>query len=91
MQSTMTTEYHLELYEGSFRNDPIWSIQSATPLPSISSGQYMMYEGLSQLAWENSPTKQQRIKVVDVEHSFMPVEDILIHKLLVKVEIVDRE
>lgn len=87
----MTTEYHLELYVGSFRNEPIWSIQSASPFPSISTGEYMMYEGLRQLAWVNPPTKQQRIKIDDVEHCFMPVENLLIHKLLVKVEIVDRE
>jgi hypothetical protein len=83
-------EYHFELYENSFINDPVWSVQSQSPFPSISVGQRFDTRTLADLSWDTSPNANQEYRVKDVEHIFWEVNSHIGHKLMVKLEIIER-
>ena len=34
----LPTQYHIEVYEGSFINDPVWGAESTTPFLAIAKG-----------------------------------------------------
>jgi hypothetical protein len=51
----LPVEYHLEVYERSFLNDPAISITTHSPLPSFAIGDYFSHRSGSELTWTNPP------------------------------------
>ncbi len=89
---TLPTQYHLEVYEGSFVNDAVWSVESSTPFLAIAIGDRFNHRGLSSVAWYDEPKAGQYFRVKDIEHIFWVIESSHIgHKLLVSLEIVTEE
>ena len=83
-------EYHLEVYEGSFRNDPSIQWSASTPFPTISAGDY--FEHRTYDRWYNPPKQGQRFKIKEIEHIFWEIADEHIgHKLMVCLEVVSDE
>lgn len=83
-------EYHFELYENTFINDPVWSVQASSPFPAVSVGDRFEHRALGEFAWDKLPNKDQEFRVKDVEHIFWEVSSQIGHKLMVKLEIVEQ-
>lgn len=60
------TEYHLEVYEQSFRNDPSFFVQSSTPFGAMSVGEYFNSAATDQ--WQNPPVGSERFVISEIEH-----------------------
>jgi hypothetical protein len=87
----LPTQYHLEVYESSFANDPVWSVESTTPIPAISIGDRFNHRGLSSAAWYDPPHAHQFFRVKDIDHIFWVIESSHIgHKLMVCLEVVEK-
>lgn len=87
----LPTQYHLEVYESSFINDPVLGIESTTPFPAISIGERFNHQGLSNEVWSNPPQSDQEFRVKDIEHIFWVIENSHIgHKLMVRLELATR-
>lgn len=54
----LPTQYHIEIYEGSFMNDSVWGAESETPFLAISKGDRFNHRGLD-AAWYNPPKPNQ--------------------------------
>jgi hypothetical protein len=78
-------EYHLEVYESSFKNDPSIAWTGTTPFPTISVGEYFAHDTIE--GWYNPPTSNQRFRVKEVEHIFWEGKDHIGHKLMVLLEV----
>jgi hypothetical protein len=59
-------EYHLEVYEHSFRNDATFFVQSSTPFGSMSIGDYFNSAATDQ--WQNPPVGLERFVIKEIEH-----------------------
>ena len=82
-------EYHIEVYEESFLNDPVWSTQASSPFPTLTVGDLFNHRALS-AAWYEVPKQGQSFRVSKVEHIFWEIEGKHIgHKLMVALEISD--
>ena len=69
----LPTQYHLEVYENSFANDPSYFIQSSTPLCAIAVGEYFNHR--SHDGWQDRPrTEDEKFVVKEVEHIFWSIE-----------------
>ena len=67
------TEYHLEVYEGSLRNDPVLYLQSSTPFGSMSVGDFFNSAATDQ--WESPPkTSNERFVIQEIEHIFWQID-----------------
>lgn len=87
--TALPIEYHIEVYENSFANDPVWSMESKTPFPSISIGDRFNHRVIPEVAWYNAPKNGECFRVKDVEHIFWVIEkDHIGHKLMVSLELV---
>ena len=87
----LPVQYHLEVYERSFVNDPSYSIQTTNPLPSIAVGDYFnhrMHDG-----WSSIPnTESEAFRVKEVEHIFWSIEKSHVgYKLMVLLDLVPRK
>nr|WP_273262165.1 hypothetical protein [Pseudomonas sp.] len=88
----LPTQYHIEVYEGSFINDPAWGAESTTPFPAISKGERFNHRGLVDAAWYAPPKSGQCFRVKDIEHIFWVIDDSHIgHKLMVSLELAPSE
>lgn len=87
---TKPIDYHLEIYQDSFRNDPVWSVKSSSIFPSISIGDRFEHRALASLAWDQLPTGDGEFRVKDIEHIFWELDSRIGHKLMVKLEIVEQ-
>ncbi|MET3371231.1 hypothetical protein ABIC89_000264 [Variovorax boronicumulans] len=88
--SALPLSYLLEICEGSFINDPVWSVEAKTPFPTIAIGDRFNSRSLEgRVAWPARPAQGQHFRVKDVEHMFWQIESAEIgHKLMVSLEIV---
>lgn len=85
---SLPTQYHLEFYENSFINDPVWSIESSTPFLTITKGDQFNHRGLSDIAWYAPPQRGQCFRVKDIEHNLWVIEGSHIgHKLMISLEL----
>lgn len=85
-------EYHIEVYEDSFLNDPVWSAKALTSFPTLSVGDAFNHRGLGELAWEALPAQGQQFTVAKIEHIFWELENRHIgHKLMVALELSSQE
>ena len=75
-------EYHLEVYETSFRNDPSVSMMSDSQFPAISVGDYYNHRLTSN--WDYPPKPDEAFQVNRIEHIIWENEGHHIgHKLMV--------
>jgi hypothetical protein len=83
-------QYHLEVYEGSFANDPSFSVDTTTPLPAISVGDF--YNHRTHDGWSKRPnTENEAFRVKAVEHIVWTIENSHIgYKMMVSLEVVPR-
>jgi hypothetical protein len=82
-------QYHIEVYEASFRNDPSLSWATSTPLPSLAVGDY--FEATTYDRWSNPPKQGQAFRIKEINHIFWEIEKSHIgHKLMVCLETVSR-
>jgi hypothetical protein len=88
--TALPIQYHLEVYEGSFANDPSFSIEATTPLPSFSVGDY--YNHRAHNGWSQLPnTEAEAFRVKAVEHIVWVIEKSHIgYKAMVLLEIAPR-
>lgn len=83
-------EYHFEVYESTFINDPIISWSASTPFSNLSVGDYFEHRTFDR--WYETPKQGERFKVKEVEHIFWEVADDHIgHKLMICLEVVISE
>ena len=81
MQS-LPNEYHIEVYEESFINDPSISWSSKSPYPAVNVGDF--FEHRTYDRWYNTPKPGERFVVKEIEHIFWEIEGSHIgHKLMV--------
>lgn len=80
-------EYHLEVYEDSFINDPVWSVQSTTPFPALNIGERFNHRALGELGWSRAPTWPDVFRIKDIDHIFWDGGGVIGHKLMVRLEI----
>lgn len=89
---SLPTRYHIEVYEGSFINDPAWRVESSTPFLAIAKGDRFNHRGLSDVAWYTPPKSGQCFRVKDIEHIFWVIEGAHVgHKLMVSLELASAE
>lgn len=87
---TLPIEYHFEVYESTFVNDPSISWSASTPFPTLSIGDFFEHGAYDR--WYETPQKGQRFQVKEIEHIFWEISDSHIgHKLMVCLEIVQSE
>lgn len=80
-------EYHFEVYEKTFINDPSISWSASTPFPSVTVGDYFEHRLYSR--WYETPKEDERFKVKEIEHIFWELADDHVgHKLMVCLEVV---
>ena len=69
----LPTQYHLEVYENSFVNDPSYSLQSSTPFSAVSVGDYFNHRIHSN--WHDRPvTEKEKFVITQIEHIFWTTE-----------------
>ena len=88
--SAQQIEYHLEVYEDSFINDPVWSVEAKTPFPTLSIGDRFNHQGLLDIAWDREPAENQEFRVIDIDHIFWDIGGKYGHKLMVKLGLSNR-
>jgi hypothetical protein len=82
--------YHLEIYQDSFLNDPVWSIKASSAFSGMSVGDRFEHRASSALAWDQLPTVEQEFRVKDIEHLYWELDSEIGHKLMVKLGIVEQ-
>ena len=80
-------EYYLEVYEDSFINDPVWSVQSQSPFPALHIGDRFNSRGLSDVAWNMAPHGHDVFRIKDIDHIFWDIGGVIGHKLMVLLEL----
>lgn len=89
-EKVLPTQYHIEVYEGSYRNDPFWGVESSTPFPSMSAGEVFGTGGLD-VALYDKPNENQVFKIKELKHLFWVIEGSHIgHKLMVCIELAEK-
>lgn len=67
------TQYHLEVYENSFNNDPSFHLKSSTPFGTIAVGDYYNHRAFD--GWMDRPnTETEKFVIKQVEHIFWAIE-----------------
>lgn len=85
--NNLPIEYHIEVYENTFGNDPSISWTTATPFPAISVGDYFAHGVYDR--WDETPNQNEKFIVKEIEHIFWEITDDHIgHKLMVCLETV---
>ena len=75
-------EYHMEVYEESWGNDPSIAWSSDNPFPSVAVGDYFEHRGFDR--WYSPPQEGERFQVAEVDHIFWEIEGSHVgHKLMV--------
>jgi len=70
----LPTQYHLEVYEGSFTNDPSFSMKSSTPFTGVAVGDYFNHRAYD--CWNDRPqTETEKFIIRQVEHIFWTIEN----------------
>ena len=86
----LPVQYHLEVYEGSFTNDPSFAVDTTTPLPAIAVGDFYSHRTFD--GWSKRPnTECEAFRVKAVEHIVWTIEKSHIgYKMMVSLEVVAR-
>ena len=85
---SLPIQYHIEVYESSFSNDPVWGVEASTPFPSLNVGDVFNHRGLENVAWYTPAQKGQQFFISKIEHIFWVIENRHIgHKLMVALEL----
>ncbi len=84
-------QYHLEVYENTFVNDPTLSFNTTTPLPTFSVGDFFNHR--TQDGWTAKPkTESEAFRIKAVEHIVWSIEDSHVgYKVMVCLEVVPRQ
>lgn len=53
--NALPVNYHLEVYEDSFMNDPVWHAEATNSFPALSIGDRFNHRGLGDVAWYTPP------------------------------------
>ena len=86
-ETLLTTQYHLEIYLGSFAGDPYFHATSSTPFMKISAGDYLDRRSFDWLPIEMP--EGALLKVSYVEHILWKIEGSHVgQKLMVATEMV---
>ncbi|VVO97086.1 hypothetical protein [Pseudomonas silesiensis] len=88
--SAQPLEYYFEVYEKSFIDAPIWSVQATTPFPAVSIGDRFNHLDLG-VAWGKEATDEEEYRVVDIDHVFSDIGGKLAHKTRVKLMLTYRK
>ena len=84
----LPVQYHLEVYESSWKNAPSVAWSSENPFPALSTGDYFEHRTIE--GWYDPPRENQRFQVVEIEHIFWEIKDSHIsHKLMILLGITD--
>ena len=67
--SAQPIEYYFEIYEVSFTNAPVWSVQATTPFPAVSIGDRFNHLGLD-VAQGRTTSEEEEYRIVDIDHVF---------------------
>lgn len=86
---TLPITYALEVYEKSFRSDPVARYESLTPFLAIAKGNRLDLSG--EIAWYYPPRKDQYLCVKDVNHLIGQLPNTLLHTLMVCVELANKQ
>lgn len=73
-------DYHLQVYEGSFSNYPVWVTSSLGPFPAIARGDEFGL-GIQGVPWESPPGPESRHIVKEVSYSLAQIGDSFFHQL----------
>jgi hypothetical protein len=82
--SAQPIEYRFEVYEESFTNAPVWSVEATTPFPSVSIGDRFNHLGLDAAGGTNA-SEEEEYRVVDIDHVFSETAGRLACKTMVKI------
>jgi hypothetical protein len=88
--SAQPIEYCFEVFEESFTNAPVWSVEAITPFPTVSIGDRFNHLGLD-VAWSREATDEQEYRVIDIDHAFWNADGKLRHKMMVKLMLTYRK
>ena len=69
----LPVEYQLKVYEGSFANEPSWTIRSASPLSAMSVGDYFTQREVDR--WYTEPQHGEKLKIKEIEHVVWELEN----------------
>jgi hypothetical protein len=84
---TLPVQYHLEVYEESFINDPSLALSATTPFLTFSKGDYFDHRTAG--IWDKTPKENEWFQIVAVNHICWLIGGSHIgHKLLLCVKIV---
>jgi hypothetical protein len=84
-------QYHLEIYERSFVNDPAIAIQTTTPLPTFAVGDFFSHR--THDGWSQPPdTATEAFRIKEIEHIAWTIENSHVgYKLMLCLEVVSRK
>ena len=72
MEKLRPMQYHLEVYERSYVNDPTLSIRCSTPTPSFAVGDLL--DARSEAAnWDRPPKPGEMFRIAEVRHFFWDI------------------
>ena len=87
--SAQPIEYYFEIYEVSFTNAPVWSVQATTPFPAVSIGDRFNLLDL-EVARDRTASEEEEYRVVDIDHVFSDAEGKPAYKTRVKLMLTHR-
>ncbi|VVO93251.1 hypothetical protein [Pseudomonas fluorescens] len=87
--SAQQIEYFFEVYEESFTNAPVWSVEAVTPFPAVSIGDRFNHLGLD-VASVKTASEEEEYRVVDIDHVFSDTGGKLAYKTRVKLMVTHR-
>ncbi len=82
-------EYHMQVYEESFSNDPVWNTSSLGPFLGVARGDEFSL-GLQDIAWYSPPSKEDMHVVKEVSHIVAEIGDSILHQVNVCVTLQPR-
>lgn len=87
MENLRPFQYHLEVYERSFVNDPSFSIGCSSPTPAFAVGNILDHRGYER--WNRPPGPGEAFRIAEVRHILWEIDRSHVgHKLMLRVETV---
>lgn len=84
--TTLPIQYHLEVYERSYANDPSFSASTSTPTPVFRVGDLLDARGFDR--WVRPPGPTEIFRVVEIRHALWEAKEHVGHKVMIRVETV---
>ncbi len=82
--------YKLALHVDSFNTEAIWNARALTPFQAIAVGDRFAHNALSLTSWSKTPSPEEEFRVKDIQQVFWERNEVINHKVQVKLEIVTR-